>query len=168
MFSNFYQSSFSIISFILIFFILSFRIQLVHEICFKKCPSTHIRITWNRTKQRLSSLYIYIYIYIYIYKNAIRILKSRSESYDSRYAIRLERFETVNHFANHFATQWFNWFGVSKSSVDTVFFYLYDLLVAWITMEMKSLQLIGLTYNVFNRLCFRRNNISWHDTHILP
>ncbi len=41
-----------------------------------------------------------------------------------------------------------------------------SLFIAWITVEMKSLQLIGLTYNVFNGLCFHRiKNISWHDTY---
>ncbi len=85
---------------------------------------------------------------------AIRALRSCSESNDSRYAIRLERFETVNHFA----TQWFNWF----RSFKKLRWYgvlcslsLYNLFVAWITMEMKSLKLIGLTYNVLNRLWSR-------------
>ncbi len=37
---------------------------------------------------------------------------------------------------------------------------LYDLFIPWITMDMKSLQLIGLTY-----LCVRHiKNIWWHET----
>ncbi len=48
----------------------------------------------------------------------IKMIRETRESNDLWYGIRLEHFETLNHFS----TQWFNWFGVSNSSVYTVFF----------------------------------------------
>ncbi len=52
------------------------------------------------------------------------------------FAIRLEQFKTVNNFA----TQWFNWLRVSKSSVEKVLcsLPLYNLFVVWITLFLSN------------------------------